>query len=71
MTTKTTTCEIRNYTTGKVCGEARVDRELYMEYTSQKIGQWPEGIIAADELLMPGEMERLGLEDTDTVWIML
>ena len=64
-----TTCEIKNYTTGKVIGEAKVDAEVYSDYESQRIGQWPEGIIPACELLSVPELMRLGIDADETVWI--
>lgn len=65
----TTTAEIRDYTTGRVIGDAEVNDEVLERYEAKEIGQWPEGIIAAAELLSDAEAERLGIEGNATVWI--
>lgn len=69
MTTTTTT--IMDYATGREIGMAQVADATLEAYESQEIGQWPEGIIRADELLDAAEIERLGIEDDTTVWIEL
>lgn len=65
----TTTCEIRDYTTGRVIGDAEVSDDVLEQYETGKIGQWPEGIIVASDLLSDEEINRLGIEDDTTVWI--
>lgn len=65
----TTTAEIRDYTTGRVIGDAEVNDDVMERYESQEIGQWPEGILAASDLLSDAEIERLGIESNTTVWI--
>jgi len=67
--TATTTAEIRDYTTGRVIGDAEVNDDVMERYESQEIGQWPEGILAASDLLSDAEIERLGIESNTTVWI--
>lgn len=65
----TTTATIRDYTTGREIGEAQVEDATMESYEEQEIGQWPEGIVRADELLSDAEIDRLGIEPSDTVWI--
>jgi hypothetical protein len=65
----TTSSEIRDYTTGCVIGWAEVADETLAAYEGQEIGQWPEGILAASDLLSDAEIDRLGIEANRTVWI--
>lgn len=65
----TTTTEIRNYTTGRVIGDAEVNDDVLEQYEAKEIGQWPEGILAASDLLSAEEIDRLGIAADTTVWI--
>ena len=68
-TTATTTATIRDYTPGREIGEAQVASATLEAYQAEEIGQWPGGIVRADELLSDAEIDRLGIESSDTVWI--
>lgn len=64
-----TAASITDYTTGKDLGMADVEIATLDAYEAHEIGQWPEGIIRADELLSDAEITRLGIEANTTVWI--
>lgn len=65
----TTIAIITDYTTGRELGTAEVEIATLEAYEAHEIGQWPEGIIAAGDLLPASEIERMGIEADTTVWI--
>ncbi len=65
----TTTAELKDYTTGRDLGTAAVEIETLDAYEQHRIGQWPEGIISARDLISDAEIDRLGISGDTTVWI--
>lgn len=59
--------DIRDYNTGEWIGEAPIDVEFYRAYRAY--AQWPEGIIAAGDLLDATDLDRLGLDYGQVIWI--
>ncbi len=63
------TCDIRDYQSGELIGEAAVRETTFDRYEQQEIAQWPEGTIRAGDLLSEAEMERLNIGPDRIVWI--
>lgn len=65
----TTLATVNDYTTGRDLGLCDVFDDAMEAYEAKEIGQWPEGVISASELLSDSEIERLGIDADTTIWI--
>lgn len=57
------------YATGKGLGEVQIHPFAWECYAKQTIGQWPEGIVAARDVMDSDEIERVGIEEGTTIFL--
>jgi hypothetical protein len=57
------------YSTGKSLGKVQVRPFAADCYARQTIGQWPEGLVEASDVMDADEIERIGISSTTTVYV--
>jgi len=58
---------VNDYKTGRLLGTVELSAERLDRY--EAAAQQPQGIISAGDVLSAGEMSRLNIEATQTIWL--
>lgn len=66
-TTTKSTVRVYDYQEGTHLGRAEITRDAIEKYLES--AQWPQGIIAAGDVLSGGDRDRLGITSGQTIWL--